>query len=155
MFLNSSSIRKAKLAAVLIIGALSVSGCATKRYVNDQIAVVNSRIDSVDAKAQDAMQRADAAAGAAQAAGSAAQTAGAEAQSANQRLDQLTPRVDSFEQRMVRKRPRNRAPRCKKPWRRRGRGVTRSLSRDPRLWIDFPSLGGRPGLNRRSWLRSR
>lgn len=90
---------RAPLAMALVLGGLSLSACATKTYVDEQIAGVNSRVSAVDAKAQDALQRADAAAGAAQA-------AGADARTANQRLDQLTPRVDRLEQ-MSAKTPRN------------------------------------------------
>src|SRR5437879_3682035 len=78
-------------AAALALAGLSLSACATKDYVDEQIATVNSHISQVDAKASDAIQRADAA-------NSAAQAAGAAAQTANQRLDQLTPRVDALEQ---------------------------------------------------------
>lgn len=87
------------VAAVLVLGGLSLSACATRGYVDEQIATVNSRIDAVDAKAQDAASRADAA-------GRAAQAAAADAQSANQRIDQLTGRVDRLEQ-MRPKTPRN------------------------------------------------
>jgi len=90
---------RAPLALALVLGGLSLGGCATKAYVDEQIAGVNSRVSAVDAKAQDAIQRADAAAGTAQA-------AAADARTANQRLDQLTPRVDRLEQ-MPAKRPRN------------------------------------------------
>lgn len=78
------------LASILALGGMSLSACATKGYVDEQIAAVNSRVDAVDAKATDAIQRADAA-------GAAAQAAAAEARTANQRLDQLTPRVDNLE----------------------------------------------------------
>jgi outer membrane murein-binding lipoprotein Lpp len=87
------------LASALVLGGLSLSGCATEKYVDEHIAVVNSRVDAVDAKASDAIQRADAAAAAAQA-------AAADARTANQRLDELTPRVQTLEQRPA-KRPRN------------------------------------------------
>ena len=96
-----------KIAAVVILGGLSLSACATKEYVNEQIATVNGRIDAVDAKTRDALQRADAAAASAQSAGAAAQAAAADAQTANQRLDQLTPRVDAIDQRTMKRRPRN------------------------------------------------
>lgn len=90
-----------RLAAVVVIGALSLSACATKDYVDEQIAAVNNHINQVDAKATDAGQKADAA-------NSAAQAAAASAQQANQRLDQLTPRVDTLEQEMAaHKKPRN------------------------------------------------
>lgn len=90
---------RAPLAFALVLGGLSLSACATKSYVDEQIAGVNSRVSAVDAKAQDAIQRADAAA-------SAANAAAADARNANQRLDQLTPRVERLEQ-MPAKAPRN------------------------------------------------
>jgi hypothetical protein len=89
----------APLAAALVLGGLGLSACATKGYVNDQIATVNTRIDAVDRKASDALARADAA-------GAAANGAATDARTANQRLDQLTARVDALEARPVR-RPRN------------------------------------------------
>jgi murein lipoprotein len=96
-----SKSRTASIRFVLVLAAagMSLSACATKSYVDEQIAGVNSRIGSVDAKATDALQRADAA-------GSAAQAAAADARTANQRLDQLSGRVDRLEQAPVRT-PRN------------------------------------------------
>ena len=88
------------LASAVMLGGFGLSGCATKSYVDEQIAGVNSRLSAVDAKAQDAIQRADAA-------NSAAQSAAASANTANQRLDQLTPRVDNLEQMAASKQPRN------------------------------------------------
>ncbi len=76
-------------AAVLIVGGLSLGGCATREYVDERIATVNTRIDGVDAKASDALRRADAA-------NAAAQAAEADARTANQRIDQLTTRIDTF-----------------------------------------------------------
>jgi hypothetical protein len=102
-----------QLALALVLGGLSLSACATKGYVDEQIAPVNTRLGAVDAKATDALQRADAAASqaqaansAAQAAASAAQAAATDAQNANQRLDQLTARVDQLQQH-PRKKPRH------------------------------------------------
>jgi murein lipoprotein len=93
------------LAIALIAGGASLSGCATKKYVREQIEVVNTRVSAVDARVTDAISRADAAnaaaqsaASSAQSANSAAQSAAADARNANQRLDQLTPRVDALEQ---------------------------------------------------------
>ena len=86
-----SANKKIATAALVVLGGLSVGGCATTDYVDEQIAAVNQRIDGVDAKATDAGRRADAAAAAANA-------AAADARNANQRLDQLTPRVDALEQ---------------------------------------------------------
>ena len=101
------------LVTAVVLGATSLGGCATNRYVDEQIALMNTRIDAVDARAQDGVRRADAANAAAQAAASAAQAANAAAQAAsrsaqtaaadatraNQRLDQLTTRVDTIDQR--------------------------------------------------------
>jgi small-conductance mechanosensitive channel len=96
---------KLRVATILVLGGLSLSACATKSYVDEQIAAANSRISAVDAKAADAAQRADAAAAAAAAANTAAgnanaaaAAAAADARNANQRLDQLAPRVDTLEQ---------------------------------------------------------
>lgn len=94
------------LASALVLSGLSLSGCATEKYVDEHIATLSTRVDAVDAKAQDGIQRADAANSAAQAAASAAQAAAADARTANQRLDQLTPRVDTLEQQRVAKKPR-------------------------------------------------
>jgi hypothetical protein len=106
--------RALRVAAGLVLGGLSLSACATKGYVDEQIATVNQHLSAVDAKATDAGQKADAAMSAAQAAQSAAnaaqataQSAQAGAQQANQRLDQLTSRVDSIEQRLQARKPRN------------------------------------------------
>lgn len=89
------------VASALVLGGLSLSACATKGYVDEQIAMVNTRIDGVDAKATDAIARADAA-------NAAAQAAAADARNANQRLDTITTRVDTMEQQAAAaRRPRN------------------------------------------------
>lgn len=85
-----------RAAAVLVLGGLGLSACATREYVDEQIAGVNSRIDAVDARAQDAARRADAA-------NQAAQAAGTEARSANQRIDQMEGRINALEQAPVRR----------------------------------------------------
>lgn len=110
---QQNRVASARLAVALIVGGLSLSACATKGYVDEQIAPVNMHVQAVDAKASDAIQRADAAASqaqaanaAAQAANTAAQAAATDAQNANQRLDQLTARVDQL-QTKPRKRPRH------------------------------------------------
>jgi outer membrane murein-binding lipoprotein Lpp len=101
---TANHVARIQLAAVVFLGGLSLSACATKDYVNEQIATVNHRVDAVDAKAGDAIQRADAA-------NAAAQAAAADAHTANQRLDQLTPRVDTLEQTRMREQSHMRMPR--------------------------------------------
>ena len=108
MLQTSSRLAKAPLVAVLVLGGLSLSACATKQYVQEQVEIVNTRVTAVDAKASDALARADAAAAAAANANSAAQAAAADARNANSRLDALTTRVDTIDQRtMTTRRPRN------------------------------------------------
>src|SRR4030095_5711941 len=97
MHLPNKSIATAGLA---IIGALSLSACATEGYVDKHIAVVNDRISALEAR----VTQVD---GTAQQANSAAQAAASAAQNANQRLDALTARVDAIEQQLASKRPRD------------------------------------------------
>jgi murein lipoprotein len=83
-------------AAMVLIGSLALSGCATKKFVREQVAVVSQRVDALEAKLQQTDATAQAAAG--------------QAQNNGQRIDQLTSRVDGIEQRMQeaeRKRARN------------------------------------------------
>ena len=74
------------IAGAIVLGGLSLSACATKGYVDEQISAVTGRVSAVDAKATDALQRADAANAAAQAAAA----AGAAADEANRAADRLT-----------------------------------------------------------------
>jgi len=83
-----------------IAGGLSLSGCATTKYVDEQIATVNTRISALESKVQQVDSTA-------QGANTTAQAAAAAAQSANQRLDQLSGRVDAVEQQLAQRRPRN------------------------------------------------
>ena len=87
----------ARVVSVIILGGLGLSACATREYVDQQIAGVNTRIDQVGSQAQAAQSRADAAAQAAQSANQAAQAAANDARTAGQRIDQLTGRVDAVE----------------------------------------------------------
>ena len=80
----------ARAIAVVALGGLALSACATNQYVDEKIAMVNSRIDQTDARVQQAAQRAEAA-------NSAAQAAANDARTANQRVDQLGGRVDTME----------------------------------------------------------
>jgi outer membrane murein-binding lipoprotein Lpp len=99
----------ARAVAVVALGGLALSACATNQYVDERIAAVNSRIDQTDARVQAAAQRAEAANSAAQAAANdaraantAAQAAATDARTANQRVDQLGGRVDTMERGPVR-----------------------------------------------------
>lgn len=83
--------------AVVVLGGLSLSACATRGYVDEQIALVNGRLDThesrmgqVEGRVQDAISRADAAQAAANAAGTEARTAG-------QRIDQFGARMDAMQ----------------------------------------------------------
>lgn len=87
--------------AVMALGGLSLSACATTDYVDEQIAMVNQRIDGVESNLAQTTTTANAAA-------AQAQTAAADAQNANRRLDALTGRVDRLEQAAAaQRRPRN------------------------------------------------
>jgi len=99
----SPSLTKIAPAAMILVGALTLGGCATKDFVREQIAPVSQRVDALEAK----LQETD---GTAKSALAQAQAASGQAQNDGQRLDQLNARVDGIEQRMQenqRKRPRN------------------------------------------------
>lgn len=89
MRVSSNTTAKLRMAAVVVLGGLSLSACATN--YDAAIADLNNRVAAVDAKANDALQRADAA-------NATAQAAAADAHNANARLDQLTTRVDTLQQ---------------------------------------------------------
>ena len=84
-------------AGLAIVGGLSLSGCATTKYVDEQIATVNNRVSALESRVQQVDSTAQAAAGS--------------AQQANQRIDQLTGRVDSLEQQMAQKQMSQKRPR--------------------------------------------
>jgi hypothetical protein len=92
---KSSAVRAV---AVIALGGIGLSACATNGYVDEQIAAVNTRIDQVDARVTAASQKADAAAAEARTANQAAQAAATDARTANQRLDQIDARVNTLEQ---------------------------------------------------------
>lgn len=101
----SQSMTKLAPAFVILAGAVSLGGCATKSYVREQIAPVSQRVDSLETR----LQQTD---GTAKSALAEAQAASGQAQNNGQRLDQLTGRVDGIDQRLQvqekqRKRPRN------------------------------------------------
>lgn len=91
--------RAASLRAVAIVtmGGLALTACATNQYVDEKFAAANARIDQLDARVTSAAQRADAAQATAGTANSTAQGAATDARTANQRLDQLAGRVDALE----------------------------------------------------------
>ena len=91
-------------ALVLLIGAVGVSGCATKSYVREQIAPVSQRVDTLEARLQETDTTAKSALAAAQA-------SSGQLQGQNQRLDQLNGRVDGVEQRLQAQESRPKRPR--------------------------------------------
>ncbi|HTK72059.1 MAG TPA: hypothetical protein VL331_06135 [Croceibacterium sp.] len=95
------SLHKLMPAVAILTASLGLEGCATKDYVNTQIATVNQRIDGLEAR----LNTTDSTAQAAQAA---AQAAAGQAQQNAQSIQTLSGRVDSLEQQMAqRKRARN------------------------------------------------
>lgn len=90
----SASVTKMIPAAVILLGAMGLGGCATKSYVREQIAPVSQRVDALEAK----LNETD---GTAKSALSQAQAASGQAQNNGQRIDQLNARVDGIEQRMA------------------------------------------------------
>ncbi len=93
----SPSATKLVPAVLLAVGAMSLGGCATKSYVQEQIAPVAQRVTALETQLQQTDQTAKAAL--------------AEAQGHTQRLDQLNSRVDSAEQRILAQENRGRRPR--------------------------------------------
>jgi murein lipoprotein len=98
------SVSKLAPAAILLAGAVGLSGCATKSYVREQIAPVSQRVDSLETR----LQETD---GTAKAALAEARAASGQLQGNGQRLDQLTGRVDSVEQRLQAQESRPKRPR--------------------------------------------
>jgi murein lipoprotein len=101
----SPSVPRLTPALLILVAAVGLSGCATKKYVREQIAPVSQRVDTLETR----LQETD---GTAKQALSEAQAASGQAQNNGQRLDQLNGRVDGVEQRLSvqeqrRKRPRN------------------------------------------------
>jgi murein lipoprotein len=96
------SLMKLAPAAVILVGSMSLGGCATKSFVREEIATVNTRIDGLDSR----LQATDATAKQALAE---AQAASGAAQNNSQRLDQLNSRVDGLDQKLAQRqrRPRN------------------------------------------------
>jgi murein lipoprotein len=87
-------------AALVLVGALGLGGCATKGFVREQVATVSQRVDALETKLQETDGTAKSALSQAQAAQGQAQAAAGQAQNNGQRIDQLNGRVDGIEQRM-------------------------------------------------------
>lgn len=84
-------------AVMILVGAMGLGGCATKSYVQEQIAPVSQRVDALETR----LQQTD----------GTAKAALAEAQNHAQRLDQLGGRVDGVEQRLQAQENRGKRPR--------------------------------------------
>jgi murein lipoprotein len=99
------SFSRTSLAAMAVLaGSVALGGCATKGYVNEQIATVNQRIDGLDGR----LRTVEGTSGQALAA---AQAAAGQAQQNGQRIDQLQGRVDGLDQQVQQMRARPRRPR--------------------------------------------
>ena len=77
--------------ALILIAGIGLSGCATKGFVREQIAVVNTRIDGLDGQ----LRTVEGTSGQALAQ---AQAAAGQSQQNGQRIDPLTGRVDGIDQ---------------------------------------------------------
>ena len=114
-----SSVRRFRnVGVVAIAGVLLLSGCATRRFVRNEVGVVNDRvstvetagrenaerIDAVDRRAQEGIQGATTAAGQANTAAQAAQTSANNAQrsadTASQGVQQANNRINTVESRI-------------------------------------------------------
>ncbi len=84
---------KRSAVAMILLGSVSLGGCATKGYVNEQIATVNTRIDGIDSH----LRTVEGTSGQAL---TQAQAAAGQAQQNGQRIDQLNGRVDGVDQQM-------------------------------------------------------
>lgn len=91
-------------AAVILLAAPGLAGCATKSYVREQIAPVSERVGVLETQ----LQATD---GTAKQALAEAQAAAGLAQQNGQRIDQLTGRVDGVEQRLLQQESRGKRPR--------------------------------------------
>lgn len=58
--MNRSTLRAAALSGLVVVG-LAASGCASHRFVREQVEVVDSRVDRVEGTAGEALARANAA----------------------------------------------------------------------------------------------
>lgn len=84
---------KRSVVSMILLGSVGLGGCATKGYVNEQIATVNTRIDGIDGH----LRTVEGTSGQAL---TQAQAAAGQAQQNGQRIDQLNGRVDGVDQQM-------------------------------------------------------
>ncbi|MDO9249396.1 MAG: OmpA family protein, partial [Phenylobacterium sp.] len=59
--MKKSILKTTALAGVLVMAGAATSGCATKGFVRDQVAVVDGRVTTVEGTAGEALSRAKAA----------------------------------------------------------------------------------------------
>ncbi len=56
--MNRSILKAAATGGILVLAGLTTTACATKGYVNEQVAVVDGRVTQVDGTAREALDRA-------------------------------------------------------------------------------------------------
>jgi outer membrane murein-binding lipoprotein Lpp len=99
-----STVTKLAPAVVILLAAPTLGGCATKKYVREQIEPVSARVSTLETQ----LQATD---GTAKQALAEAQAASGQLQQNGQRLDQLNGRVDGVEQRLQEQERRGKRPR--------------------------------------------
>ena len=100
-----SNLPKYPTVALILIAGIGLSGCATKVFVREQIAVVSTRIDGLDGQ----LRTVEGTSGQALAQ---AQAAAGQSQQNGQRIDQINSRVDGLDQQMqMQAKQRQRKPR--------------------------------------------
>ena len=99
-----STVTKLAPAVVILLAAPTLGGCATKKYVREQIEPVSARVSTLETQ----LQATD---GTAKQALAEAQAAAGQLQQNGQRLDQLNGRVDGVEQRLQEQERRGKRPR--------------------------------------------
>lgn len=98
------SLTKLTPMVLILLAGAGLSGCASKKYVREQIAPVSDRVGALETQ----LQATD---GTAKQALAEAQAAAGQAQQHGQRLDQLNGRVDGVEQRLQEQERRGKRPR--------------------------------------------
>ena len=98
------SLTKLAPVVMILLAAPNLAGCATKKYVREQVAPVSERVGTLETR----LQATD---GTAKQALAEAQAASGQIQQHGQRLDQLNGRVDGVEQRLQQQERRGKRPR--------------------------------------------